>query len=230
MNYGALVRTLVHQFFRRDVIAFCPECYFTGHEADLLFVTRHCYLIDVEIKTSRSDLKRDAAKQKWWEHHWGHAWGEPQPPPTQRTHPPRVWKHYMALPMSIWDVGLLPAMPSPASGILLIEDARGGPRVHCQRRAAPCKLPYKLQPHEVFDVARLASLRMLEAKTQFEVAQEEQRRYAEETNRLHDALDKALGPGKGATIRWPTHIASSNTTVTPNGDGTITLGEDHESV
>lgn len=42
-----------------------PNCYFAGGEMDLLVVSKAGYLIEVEIKLSRSDWKADAAKSKW---------------------------------------------------------------------------------------------------------------------------------------------------------------------
>ena len=51
-------------FARRLVVV--DNCIWTGHECDLLCVTTDLRIVDVEIKISRSDLKADAKKDKWF--------------------------------------------------------------------------------------------------------------------------------------------------------------------
>jgi hypothetical protein len=112
------IRQLMHQTFQRQALILVPECNWTGHECDLLVVHKSMRIIDVEIKISRADFKRDAAKDKWWHRipveearARGLDWW------THREHddwPRKVWKHYFAMPREIWkpelaDVGRDPA-------------------------------------------------------------------------------------------------------------------------
>lgn len=50
-------------FFKRDYLCVIDNCQFTGHECDMLGVTKDLRLIDIEIKISRSDLKADIKKR-----------------------------------------------------------------------------------------------------------------------------------------------------------------------
>ena len=82
-----------------------PRCSWPGSECDLLVVTRTLRVVDVEIKISRSDLKADANKEKWF-----HAWDwKIDGPYTKaaarrpREWPRKVWKHYYCMPEDIWE-------------------------------------------------------------------------------------------------------------------------------
>lgn len=160
---------MARQTFQRKAIVLVPNCNWTGHECDLMVVTNDLRVIDVEVKISRADLKADAKKDKWWHRQYG-AWN----PETRRQdmfstarhHPPRVWKHYYALPAAIWDDKLLDCLASPSSGVIILREGRyqGDNYVATVvRRATPCKDAQKLTPAQAVDVARLANLRYWDA-------------------------------------------------------------------
>lgn len=170
-------RALAQQFFNRKYLVVVPNCNWTGYECDILAVTENLRIIDVEIKISRSDLKADAKKDKWlhylsyaeavaaghnvsdygsYEHRVRVEW------------PRKVWKHYYAMPADVWDDGLMDALGSPASGVLLLSDRDGQLRIHCQRPAKPCRDADRLNPAAAVAVARLASLRMWDAYKRLE--------------------------------------------------------------
>lgn len=192
---NSIARALARQTFNRKYLVVVPNCNWTGHECDLLVVTDNLRIIDVEIKISRSDLKADAKKEKWWHReHLGY-W----PTVTELRHsklsndlaevrrhrkgrykstpkdwPTKVWKHYYALPKGIWTPELLDALPNQNSGILLL-DRDGYPRpvgqamrVDCVRRATPNRDAAPISPAAAVDVARLASLRMWDAYARLE--------------------------------------------------------------
>lgn len=160
---NAIAHALVHQFLQRKALVVVPRCNWTGHECDLLAVMLPCLrIVDFEVKISRSDLKADAKKDKWWHHH-PYVWRGEQPPPTARHWPPKVWKHYYVLPADIWSEELLTALPSANSGVLTLTPRpamRSGVLVHCVRRAKPNPSAQPVRPQEALDLARLASLRM----------------------------------------------------------------------
>lgn len=181
----AIARALARQTFNRKYLVVVPNCNWTGHECDLLVVTENLRIIDVEIKISRSDLKADAKKDKWWHRQYV---GAPRYVDQFNRHgrlisrrhmyaqqfelrdwPRKVWKHYYALPKEIWRPELLSALPSPHSGVLLL-DGDGYPRpagdvmrIDCVRRATPNRDAPAISPAAAVDIARLASLRMWEA-------------------------------------------------------------------
>ncbi len=149
---------LAQSFENRSVLV-VPNTSWTGSEADLLMVARNLKLIDLEIKISRSDLRADKQKSKWFSYRsWRHRvmvreWTQ--------TWPRLIWKHYYAIPSSIWDEALLPVLP-PISGVLLLTmDARmrGGLRIDVARKAKPNKEAKPITPAEAVDLARLTGLR-----------------------------------------------------------------------
>lgn len=178
-----IARAISLQTLARKCVVLVDNCNWTGHECDVLGVTTDLRIIDVEVKISRADLKADAKKDKWWhrvfagysperrEHfpdgrlkvvHRESQWNS-----TPLLHPRKVWKHYYAVPRTIWDDMLFEALPSPASGVLLLSEPRHPSEpavvVECVRRATPAKDAYRLKPEQVMDIARLANLRMWEA-------------------------------------------------------------------
>lgn len=174
-NANLIAGALARQFFQRKHLVVVPQCNWTGHECDLLVVTTDLRVIDVEVKISRSDLRRDAGKDKWWRYLTYHeaedmglgaGWGRTRETRQPRQWPHKVWKHYLAVPKDIWDDGLFEALPSTASGVLLLErraDRRDTIFIQCQRRATPCRDAKKISPEDAVDIARLASLRMWDA-------------------------------------------------------------------
>lgn len=171
---------LARQTFKKGLVV-VPNCTWTGHECDLLVVTEKLMLVDVEVKISRADLKVDARKDKWWKRTamWGY--GEDRPPPVHRDWPPKVWKHYYALPRAIWKPELMDVLASSASGVILLDEQH---RSHLpliasvERRAKPNPEAKPINATGVADIARLASLRMWDAFKDVERIQEDARRTA----------------------------------------------------
>lgn len=164
---GSIARAIALQTLARKCVVLVDNCNWTGHECDVLAVTTDLRIIDVEIKISRSDLKADAKKDKWWHRSgWRHHQKEP-PPATPREWPPKVWKHYYALPAELWDDALLASLPSKASGVLLMRAQSDAIVVaECRRRATPNRDAAKLTAAQAVDIARLANLRMWAAYAQ----------------------------------------------------------------
>lgn len=163
---SSIARAISRQLLNRRCVVLVDRTTWTGHEADVLGVTLDLRLIDIEVKISRADLKADAAKDKWWHRHgWGtYVDGKHVPAPrTARQWPPKVWKHYYALPADIWKPDLMASLGSPQSGVLLLRQRDGVVSVHCERRCTPNKSAERLTPEQVIDIARLANLRMWDA-------------------------------------------------------------------
>jgi hypothetical protein len=162
------------QFFRSSSAIIVPTCNFTGYECDVLVVDKSLRIVDVEIKISRADFRADAKKEKWWHRMASHYCPEtkrmiPQPS-APRQWPPGVWKHYFVMPASIWTDDLVNDLPSPNCGVVLVgENARGVPMAHCVRRARPDRTAKKIEVAAAVKLARLASLRMLDAFQQVEM-------------------------------------------------------------
>lgn len=147
-----------HQLFKRSVLI-VPNCGWTGHECDLLVIDKSMRIIDVEIKISRSDLKQDAKKDKWWT---GRPWSRRAGPIQARQWPDKVWKHYYVMPAEIWDTKLLAGLPLASGVATMRQDSRynSGLAVTIIRPAKPCKEAKPVCPADCIDIARLASLRM----------------------------------------------------------------------
>jgi len=175
MNYteSSIDSALATQFFDRKYLVMVPNCNWTGHECDVLAVTRDLRIIDLEIKISRADFKADAKKDKWvkraynWpfevEGSYLHAQQGPPAPDLKVEWPQKVWKHYYVLPANIWADDLLPAAGSKASGILLLTEHNGQLNIQCKRPAKANRNADKLTPESAVNLARLASLRMWNA-------------------------------------------------------------------
>jgi hypothetical protein len=190
MNWseGMIARAISLQTLARKCVVLVDNCNWTGHECDVLGVTTDLRIIDVEIKISRSDLKADAKKDKWWQ--WvgeaGHLgsisryFGNHSK--IARTHPPKVWKHYYALPKEIWKPELLDFLPSQDSGVLLLEQGKwDGISIECVRRSKPNKDATRISPEAVMDIARLANIRMWEAYKKEDQAKAEASRLYKES-------------------------------------------------
>lgn len=183
-----IARAISIQLLNRKCIVLLDNTTWTGHECDLLGVTMDLRLIDIEIKISRADLRRDAGKEKWWHRKYAGLGEEVreyfpdgslkcvnqpfQYDSTALFWPPKIWKHYYALPAEIWKPELADSMPSEKSGILLLRKGRddGGPPVvvNCMRRATPNRDADRISATDALDIARLANLRMHEAYKQIE--------------------------------------------------------------
>lgn len=147
----------------KDALVVVDRCMHTGYECDLLVVAPCLRYIDVEIKISRADLKADRRKDKW--HSWPAVpWGQSRVC-VPRDWPPRVWKHYYAMPETIWRDDML-AHCGAISGVLLVQPnqykARNW-RLRVVRRAKPCRNAPQATSGDIMAVARLASLRMWDA-------------------------------------------------------------------
>ena len=172
-NEARICHALVRQVFLAKCLVLVPNCSWTGGECDLLAVTQDLRVIDVEIKISRADLRADAGKGKWY-HQWDY-WRDGCMPNDGQEHrrrlewPQRVWKHYYAMPASIWRPELADTLPSPASGVILLkavrhfEDSVPVVVAKVERRAKPNPQADRLQPEQVADIARLATLRLWDA-------------------------------------------------------------------
>jgi hypothetical protein len=170
-----IARALALQVFARKYLVMVPNCNWTGYECDLLAVAPDLRIVDIEVKISRSDLKADAKKDKWWhrefkgygpekhEHRNGRLVAirrEPIYDVTARQHPPKVWKHYYALPREIWKPDLIDSLPSKSSGLIMLRQHEGEVYASIERRATPNREAKAIEPADAIDLARLASLRM----------------------------------------------------------------------
>lgn len=199
----SIARAIALQTLARKCVVLVDNCGWTGHECDVLGVTTDLRIIDVEVKISRADLKADAKKDKWWQRHgWAHyelvdgKRTRIDAPSTARIHPPKVWKHYYAMPADIWKPDLLDCLPSKASGVLLLSYGKDYTDLHhrphvvvgCVRRATPNKDATRLTPAQAIDIARLANLRMWEAYQRRDVALKDAQRSAEHVRALTGGL------------------------------------------
>lgn len=158
-----IAKGLAFKLLNRSVLI-VPNCGWTGYECDLLVVDKSLRIIDVEVKISRSDLKADAKKDKWYH---TRPWSRSNISREPRQWPQKVWKHYYALPKEVWDAKLLPGLNSASGVILLSHDSRysGGLHVDVIRHAKPCKDAKPISPADAIDLARLTSLRLWTALT-----------------------------------------------------------------
>lgn len=181
---GIIAGEIARQTLERKCVVLVDNCNWTGHECDVLGVTTDLRIIDVEVKISRSDLKADAKKDKWWHRKFA-GYGPVEPTShgryrpalydsTQLQWPPKVWKHYYALPAEIWDDKLFDFLPSPMSGVLLLSQKPGElVQVRCHRRSTPNKDAVRLGLDQVMNIARLANLRMWESYRAVDRAQQD---------------------------------------------------------
>ena len=161
--------------FQRKLLI-VPNCYWTGDECDLLAVEPGLRLIDIEIKISRSDLRADRDKDKWWDRGFGSfrdgKWEAP--PASAKQWPRRIWKHYYCMPASIWRPDLLDAVPT-ASGILLCVGEGCQTQIKSIRKAKPNRDAKPISAADAIDIARLAGLRMWNALAEVERIENVQR-------------------------------------------------------
>lgn len=154
-----IARSLYVQAFNHKHLLVVPNTYWPGNETDILVVRTDLRLMDVEIKISRSDLKADAKKEKWFD--MPTTWRDERPK-TPRTHPRRIWKHYYCMPEAIWKDGLLEGIPA-TSGVILMRDHPDHPGTWLVRQAKPAKDAERITPEELADIARVQSHRMWES-------------------------------------------------------------------
>ena len=184
LNERTISRALAVGFFARKYLVMVPNCNWTGHECDLLALDEKLRVIDVEVKISRSDLKADAHKDKWF-HYWDWRIDGPYRSGEERQRrkrewPQKAWKHYYCMPSDIWSDDLFDVMPSTRSGVLLLtHDQDGRIRIDCKRRAQANKDAKPVSPESAVNIARLASLRMWEWELRAEQRYQEFLRYRE---------------------------------------------------
>lgn len=167
-----LIATAIsRQVLQRKCLLLVDNCQWTGSECDVLAVTRDLRIIDIEIKVTRADLKADAGKDKWWHRGFGNfvdgKWVRPKP--IAKKWPHRIWKHYYAMPESVWGDELLDCLASPASGVILLHESRaaaGQVIAKVVRRSKPDRDAKPIDAAAVLDIARLANLRMWDAYEQ----------------------------------------------------------------
>lgn len=165
----AIARALMREKFG-SMMMLIDNCYWPGNECDLLVVHPTLKLIDVEIKISRADLKKDREKDKWfslskdyervWDHDKWHQVRKRLPVDWPR----RIWKHYYVVADPIWTPALLEFV-HPNSGVIKIklneEGVLRGLTVEKRVKANPA--PYILKPEDLVKLGYLAGVRMLEA-------------------------------------------------------------------
>lgn len=132
-NERRIVTAICRQVLQRKCLLLVDNCSWPGSECDVLGVTTDLRIIDVEVKISRADLRADARKDKWWKTYF--PWREHCVTPQPMAWPHRVWKHYYAMPEEIWKDELLEALPSPASGVILLREQQHGAQIAVARVA-----------------------------------------------------------------------------------------------
>ena len=153
--------------FHRKCLVVVPNCSWTGHECDVLAITRDLRVIDIEIKISVSDLRADAAKDKWF-HSWDWKIDGPYTANMMANRRPRrwprkVWKHYYAVPADIWSPALAVSISRDSGVLLMHHNPAGGVFLKAWRGARPCRDAERIDAEDAVDIARLASLRMWDA-------------------------------------------------------------------
>lgn len=161
-NEAKIAHHLYHDVFDRKHAIVIPNSYFTGFETDLLVVRNDLRLMDIEIKSSRSDLKNDRHKDKW------RGWKTYTMSPEDWPHvdwPNRIWKHYYCVPRAIWDDSLFERI-KPQSGVLLMKDTG---IITVKRQAKPNPEARVITMSECLSIARGCTVRMWKALLKDEV-------------------------------------------------------------
>jgi hypothetical protein len=124
-----------------------------SYEADMLIVRPTGYCIEVEIKRSYKDYKDDFKKRKW----------KVRPNNGQGK---LIKEFYYAFPIELWEkrmddiVELLPDF----AGVLTCHKDRGMLYTQLQRSATPNRMARPLRNDEMFQLARLGTLRIWSLK------------------------------------------------------------------
>jgi hypothetical protein len=164
LHESEIILALSQQFFKNRILMAVDHCYWTGHECDVLGVTKCLKLIDIEIKVSRSDFRADRRKDKWW--HDTYYKGDKRV--SQRDWPPKVWKHYFVMPREIFSKDLVKDLPSRNCGIILAHKPPSFSSVvlTAYRGARANPDPKRLTAENMADIGRLISLRLWEARAE----------------------------------------------------------------
>lgn len=166
-----IARALAYQVFNRRHLIVLPNTYWPGSETDLLLVRCDLRLMDVEIKISRSDLKADGGKDKWFDQPL--TWRDERPK-SPRSHPRRIWKHYYCMPEAIWKDDLL-SVVQPTSGIILMRDHPEHVGCYLKRQPKAAKGAEPISHEELCDIARVQSQRMWDAYDELDRHRHKQR-------------------------------------------------------
>lgn len=110
-----------------------------SYEADLIAVTDRGYVIEVEVKVSLTDLKRDAAKAKW----------------RSRDFREKVSRFYYAMPAALWEKTAAQACVPEFAGVIVVGDDRRARVI----REAKRQEARALNDRERYDLARVGSFR-----------------------------------------------------------------------
>ena len=177
MNWSEekIARVLSASIFENKYVMTIPNCNWTGYESDLFAVTEQLKIVDFEIKISRSDLKADAKKDKWW--HRGYDVGAQEYVEKKLEHPRKVWKHYYVMPAEIWSDDLYEAIPAN-SGVIVLKEGHSVQYgkvcgASLLRRAKPNRDAYVLNKHQVMNIARLLQYRTWVALRKLDGAHEQ---------------------------------------------------------
>lgn len=117
------------------------------YEADLLVMTQSGYMVEVEIKVSLADLKRDASKHKW----------------STQAFTTMVSRFYYAMPAALWEKPAAQEAVRPGAGVIVVEkvehDRHGRVLEARVEREAVRTGARALTARERFDLARVGSYR-----------------------------------------------------------------------
>jgi hypothetical protein len=172
-----IVNALARHTFK-GALCVVPNTLWSGYEADVLVVTTKLQVFDVEVKISRTDLRADREKGKWRAYDSGGEWVAGkwvQPEPLTLEWPRNIHRHYYCCAEPIWRDDLLNAIPKN-SGVLTIrlwptssENMRAGLcHIEVKRRARSNPEAKPLELSQIVDIARLASLRMWNARLELD--------------------------------------------------------------
>lgn len=122
-----------------------------SHEADMLVVRESGYCLEFEIKRSFADYKADFKKRKW-----------------KNGSSNRIKEFYYTFPAELWhkrenDIRTL--LPDFA-GVLVIYNGEGFPTSKIARDAKPNSKSIPLSKSQMYDVARLGTMRIWNLKSQ----------------------------------------------------------------
>lgn len=194
MTADQIAHCLARNLFASDLVVL-DRCSWPGSECDVLVLTKRLQVIDVEIKISKADLKADRDKAKWYDFGpwvWDDERKTGASSKTPRAWPRRVWKHYYAMPATLWKPELA-ELCHHASGIITIDNTGGYPegsrarerrelgspkhwRHEVVKRATPCPDYDIVSAADVQALARLASLRMWDAYHDYETLRRDRER------------------------------------------------------
>lgn len=125
------------------------------HECDMLILSKSGCATEIEIKTSRADLKRDAGK----EHQHGMKVSEPGDPPWRPSGVDKIKYLYFALPEKICNCQVIHMIPEQAGIITVAEYGF----IDIVRKPID-KSKYKFDDKEMYNIARLGTMRIWKLK------------------------------------------------------------------